>query len=392
MQVIVIGAGIVGLATATKLAEAGHQVQLLDREGVFAGASHRSFAWINANHKLPESYHQLNTAGIHAHAEFQRSVLADRRARGGDEEPWFHHTGSILADFGDSQHESYRQRYHESRELGYPVEMIDRCRLQELEPGVVWPQGLEHALYFPQEGWLDQHGLADQLRRRLAHHGTKVAVREVVEVMPGSQGARVVFNDGSTAEADKVVVAAGAWSREIAEQSGLRIPTVDLGEHSPRVYSLLGLTQPTHANLSRVLVTSRMNVRPRNDGRLWVQVPQMDARVAEGETPELLEETESVMRQRLAEFFDRDITLEKLYYSGRSFPVDGLSIVGYVDEYETVYANVTHSGMTLSMILAELVTHELAGSPSPMLEDFRPQRFESEDIQDADLDYFIGRQ
>ncbi|RMX22941.1 FAD-binding oxidoreductase [Auritidibacter ignavus] len=359
----------------------------------FAGASHRSFAWINANHKLPETYHQLNKAGIHAHAQFQESVLDQRRVEGDSPlQPWFHQTGSIMADLGTERQETYGQRLEESRSLGYPVEVIDRQQLHKLEPSIAWPQDLESALYFPMEAWLDQQGLADELLRQLEHHGVRLTVREVIEVIPGPQGARVVFRDGPQTRGDKVVLAAGAWSRQIGERSGFTIPTADLGEQSTRTHSLIGVTKPTDAMLNRVIISSAMNVRPRNDGRFWVQIPAMEERVVEGETAELLEDTSTVMRQRLREFFGVEIELEKVYYSGRSFPIDGLSIVGYLDDHETIYAEVTHSGMTLAMILAELVEQELSGTPSTMLDNFRPQRFDHGNAPEADWDYFIGKQ
>ncbi|WP_334139264.1 FAD-dependent oxidoreductase, partial [Corynebacterium variabile] len=85
-DVCVIGAGVLGL-TARELASRGHTVTLLDAEAPFAGASHRSFAWINANNKPPHAYHRLNALGMEEHDRLQDEL-------GGQ---WFHRSGSVLA-------------------------------------------------------------------------------------------------------------------------------------------------------------------------------------------------------------------------------------------------------------------------------------------------------
>ena len=67
MHVVVIGAGIVGLTIATNLAERGASVTVLEQDAPGTGTTSTSYAWVNANNKQPESYYQLNLAGLQAH-------------------------------------------------------------------------------------------------------------------------------------------------------------------------------------------------------------------------------------------------------------------------------------------------------------------------------------
>jgi glycine/D-amino acid oxidase-like deaminating enzyme len=56
-------------------------------------------------------------------------------------------------------------------------------------------------------------------------------------------------------------------------------------------------------------------------------------------------------------------------------PGDGLPIVGAVPDYKGVYLLVTHSGITLGPLLAQLVGDEIVtGRISPWLERYRPDR------------------
>src|SRR5699024_10088014 len=52
-RVIVIGAGMVGLATAWHLQERGYEVTVLDREGVAAGSSWGNAGWLTPAKTLP---------------------------------------------------------------------------------------------------------------------------------------------------------------------------------------------------------------------------------------------------------------------------------------------------------------------------------------------------
>ena len=131
----------------------------------------------------------------------------------------------------------------------------------------------------------------------------------------------------------------------------------------------------TDVELTHVIISNRINVRPRHDGRIWVQVPTVEHRVVEGESSALFEEIRAVMEDELVRLFRTQVAIDRVFFSGRSFPEDGRSIVGHVDDAQRVYAAVTHSGMTLAPLIARLTAEELDGKASPLLKDFRPSRF-----------------
>ncbi len=59
----------------------------------------------------------------------------------------------------------------------------------------------------------------------------------------------------------------------------------------------------------------------------------------------------------------------------RPIPADGFSAVGRVASVDGLYVIVTHSGVTLAPILAELAASEVHGAVERLLEPFRPDRF-----------------
>ena len=83
LRCAVIGAGVVGLCVALRLAEAGATVTLLERDEPGCGATRSSFAWLNANNKIPRAYHDLNHAGMRAWA----GLAAEPASRPGTRRP-----------------------------------------------------------------------------------------------------------------------------------------------------------------------------------------------------------------------------------------------------------------------------------------------------------------
>lgn len=398
-DVCVLGAGVLGLTAARELAAQGHTVTLLDDEAPFAGASHRSFAWINANNKPPHAYHRLNALGMAEHDRLQDEL-------GGH---WFHRSGAVLADIDGTPAEraAFRtgrlDRLHAEH---YPVEPVTRDDLADLEPVVDWDDLLpdaDEALFFPDEGYLDADLFAAGLLTDLAAHGVTVQQGRATHIDSTTDSARVILDDGTTLTPDAVVVATGAASR------GFGLPVADLtapGGPTARTHSFLGLTAPTDVPLGRVLVSDRINVRPRHDGRLWVQLPPVEHRVSEAVdapdgpvTQALTDEVRHLMEIDLERLFGTPVPVSTVYLSGRSLPEDGFPLVGFTDPHRRIYALVAHSGMTLSALLGRLVAAELGGADAgaaevaeaaDLLASFRPDREGA--TEPVPSTPFIGRQ
>ena len=86
IKTIVIGAGVMGASVAYRLAQASAEVTVLEATRIGGGTSGISFAWTNAHNKPPKPYHDLNAAGMKAHA-----ALADEFGAA----PWWHGGGSL---------------------------------------------------------------------------------------------------------------------------------------------------------------------------------------------------------------------------------------------------------------------------------------------------------
>ena len=89
VEIVVVGAGIVGASVAYRLACAGAAVTVLDAGRAGGGTSAATFAWINANRKEPLTYYLLNRAGMAEHLLLRREL--------GDGS-WLHLVGNLEWD------------------------------------------------------------------------------------------------------------------------------------------------------------------------------------------------------------------------------------------------------------------------------------------------------
>ena len=102
----VIGAGVLGVCVALRLAEAGAEVTLLEQDRPGQGATRSSLAWLNANNKPPRAYHDLNYTGMQRWAELSASL-------GGP--AWYRPAGNIEWASSRSGHAQLRARVHRLR-------------------------------------------------------------------------------------------------------------------------------------------------------------------------------------------------------------------------------------------------------------------------------------
>src|SRR5271169_7219180 len=161
IKTIVIGAGVMGASVAYRLAQAGAAVTVLEGTRIGGGTSGISFAWTNAHRKPPKPYHDLNVAGMKAHAALAEEFGAT---------PWCHGGGSLEWE-AEADRAAQAENIEQLRSWGYAAEWITLRQVQELEPDID-PATIGDApvAFYPEEGWLDPvvyaHAMLSAVRLR----------------------------------------------------------------------------------------------------------------------------------------------------------------------------------------------------------------------------------
>src|ERR1700733_5642573 len=217
LNVIVIGAGVMGSSAASRLAEAGASVLVLEAGRVGGGPSGISFAWTNAHSKPPRPYHALTVAGMKAHAALRDEFGAT---------PWWHAGGSLEWEPEEAR-AAQAANVAQLQSWGYAAEWITPAQLHELEPDIdLATVGDAPIAYFPEEGWLDPvpyaHAMLAAARRPGARLICDARVAEIV--LTGDRVTGVRMADGTLHAADVVVNCAGRWANDLTHEAGLQLP------------------------------------------------------------------------------------------------------------------------------------------------------------------------
>jgi glycine/D-amino acid oxidase-like deaminating enzyme len=367
MRVVVVGGGVIGAAVAYRLAEAGARVVLLesaDRLG--AGTSGRSFAWTNSNEKTPRPYHDLNVAGMRAHAALRDEFGAL---------PWWHAGGSVEWFAAGELRAAQAARVERLQSWGYSAEWLTPGQLHELEPDVdLAAVGDAPIALYRDEGWLDPIVYLYAMLQAAQRHGATVRTRAHVEhvLLTGGRVSGVALRGGERLSSDVVVNCAGRWADTLAvlDMPAARLPLAP-------TFGLLAFTPPVATGLRRIVRSPFIHLRPDGAGRLVLHSDDADARLtAETTPPSALPIAQDMVRRASAVLPGIGQAAPEAVRIGiRPIPADGLSAVGPMPGVEGYYVVVTHSGVTLSPLLARAAANEIVHhTPEPRLAPFRPGR------------------
>lgn len=365
MKIVVIGAGIIGSSVAYEAAKVGAQVTLLDAGKVAGGASSVSFAWTNATGKRPQSYFNLNVAGMRAHLELSREF---------GNAPWFKQTGSIEWYSREEDWAAQKENADLMQEWGYGVEWLSKSRLEELEPEIDHAAiGDSPLVYYAEEGWVDPVVYAAWLvKAAMQRWNLKVhpfAVVKSVEVENGkAKAVRTV--DGTVHEADAIINCTGSWAANALGD----VPAVPMVSN----IGVLGFTLPVAVALQRQFHMDDLDVRPDGAGRLMIHKISVDSLV-----PEVTELDPKGNEARLLVDAVRKVLptvqatdLESIRTTRRPIPSDNLTCAGWVPGVDGYYVAVTHSGVTIAPYLGRAIADEVVrGQAHDRLAEFRPDRF-----------------
>src|ERR1700760_4228329 len=142
---VVVGAGVLGVTLTARLAEAGAAVTLLEQARPGHAATRSSFAWLNANNKVPRAYHDLNHAGLRAWSGLAGSL---------DRPDWYRPSGHLeWAATADAAAE-LSARVGRLAEWGYPAHLISVADAAGLDPALRLPPEVPAVAWFPEEGYL----------------------------------------------------------------------------------------------------------------------------------------------------------------------------------------------------------------------------------------------
>lgn len=409
-DVLIVGAGVIGLMTALRLLREGRSVRVIDQATPGSGASHGNCGTITPSHAPPVPMpgavlkamrymlksdaplyvkprldtellgwfwrfaHYCNPAAAARATTIRARILLDSRQR----------LGSLIAD--EALHCDFEQQgtwyvFHDAAEmdieqrlaaplkdLGIDSRCIDGGDALRDEPAL--RDGVVGVIEFPGDARLRPDRLIDELVRRVTELGGLIesdcAYRGVT---PQTRGVRVETSRG-TRIADWLLIATGAWSPALLRPLGLRVP-MQPGKGYSMTWSEPALTP------RRSLVLHEASVC----------VTCWDKGFRLGSTMEFSGYDSSLNRTRLdalvrgASRYLHQPTgpeLQEEWYGWRPMMADDLPLIGPVPGQPRVLFAGGHGmmGVSMSATTAQLIADRIAGR-TPCIDDsaFDPARF-----------------
>jgi glycine oxidase len=285
-DLVVIGAGVIGLAIAWRAAGRGLRTVVLEADEPAAGATGVAagmLAPVTEADFGEESLLSLNLASARLYPDF----VAELETASG-RETGYRRTGALNVAVDRDQAEELGRLHELQRSLGLEARWLSARDCRALEPSL--STHIVGGIEAPGDHQVSPRLLANALRAALGREGGSVRPRTRADSIAVEAGetAGVVLESGETLSARTVVVAAGARSAAIGVPAGAAVPVRPVKGQILRLRGEPG-SPPI---VSRIVRTPEVYAVPRANGRLvvgaTVEERGFDAAVTAGGVLELL--------------------------------------------------------------------------------------------------------
>ncbi|CAH1662562.1 Glycine oxidase [Hyphomicrobiales bacterium] len=367
-SVAIIGAGVIGLSIAWRLAQRGLAVTVFDKGDAGQGASHAAAGMLAACAEIEPSEERLLTLNRASQALWP-GFAAELEAASG--EPVELRTeGTLMVALTADDAAKLRNHAELQGRLGLPVSWLSGRDLRRLEPALA--PGVAGGVSSPEDHQVDNRKLAKALRVAALRAGVTLVENTPIEGLSLKDG-RVagVITAAGLHEAGRVVLAAGPWSRGIPGLPAEARPAV-----RPVKGQMLALAMdPAAPLLKHVVWAPGVYLVPRLDGRLivgaTVEEKGFDTAITAGGLLSLLHAAWRALPGI------EELQVLETWVGHRPGSRDDAPIFGAGPVEGLIYATGHHrNGILLTPITARLISDFiLSGKMDPMAEPFGFGRF-----------------
>lgn len=358
MEILIIGGGLLGMLTAREIAKAGKKITLIEKseigtESSWAGGGILSplYPW-----RYSPAVNQLAKWGQQHYPALVKELIDE-----GGMDPEWTCSGMLVLDTDET---TEALRWSEDYKLN--INKVYKNELQRLEPELAWES--EYALWLPEIAQIRNPRFLKSLYYSCQLHG--------VEFLSSLPVSRIIKHNGQVAgvetaskniNADKVIVASGAWSAKILGDMGAN---VDISPVRGQMLMYKGAPDL----IKHIVLSGGHYVIPRRDGHILA-----------GSTLENTGYNKSITeegRAELTRFAERlfpclaDLPIERHWAGLRPGSPDGIPYICKVPACQGLYINSGHyrNGVILGPASARLMA-DIVLERDPVL-DIQPYRID----------------
>ncbi|MDP4264477.1 MAG: FAD-dependent oxidoreductase [Bacteroidota bacterium] len=412
MKVTIIGGGIIGLSSAYYLQRSGWDVTVIDKSDFLDNCSYGNAGYVCPSHFIPLASPgivkqgfklmwssqspfyvepRLNRALFSWGMKFIRSASKENLENAAvplrdiallsqqEYEKWlkefdfsYEHKG-LLEIFQTPENADHAvHTVEKAKQLGLDTELLSYDQLQSLEPHTkINGRG---AILFKCDAHLYPNKLMKGLIAKLKESGVQLLTQEEVTGFEknGSRITRVITRNKNF-DTDKIVIATGAWSREVVQLTGIKLPLIP-----GRGYSVTLEDSPYRVNYPAVLMEGRVAITPMDGNKIrfggTMEITSINK-------PPRMNRVKGILNavKRFYPGFDIPMPAsEKVWYGYRPCSADGLPYIGRVKKWNNLVIATGHAmlGLSLGAGTGKLVSEIINEVPSSMdTTPFEVERF-----------------
>ncbi|MEO3477981.1 FAD-binding oxidoreductase [Phaeobacter sp. CAU 1743] len=408
-QTIVIGAGIVGAATAIWLRRAGHEVTLIDKGEPGMGTSYGNgcilascaivpvttpgllpkgpkylmdpnfplfMRWSYAPKLVPWLVKYLshaNDGDTRRIAKGLTHVIGDSveqhqaLTRGTPAAKWVQESDYCFAYENRAAFDADKYVWDLRREAGFVPELIEGAEVQEREP-ILAPE-MKLLAVMKNHGFILNPGkYVQDLVKLLQEMGGRFVQAEVKDFDLSGGRISAVDTDKGRFECREAVLATGVWSKPLMQKLGLNVPL-----EAERGYHIVFKGPSQTPNNPMMLASGKFVATAMDQGLRCAGVVEFGGLSEEKSKAPL-----ALLRRKVKECFPQMVAESEEEWLGyRPAPSDSLPLIGEVGS-TGVYAAFGHHhvGLTGGAKTGRMVADMIAGQPSNIdLRPYEPDRF-----------------
>lgn len=371
-DVIVIGAGVIGLACAWRISAPGRSVAVID-PAPGSGASWTAAGMLAAVTEFGYGEQSLLALNLEAARRYPGFVADLERAT--DRAVGYERRGTLQVAWDAADLAALQDLHAQHEILGLSAHLVTGRELHRIEPALA--SGLPGALHAPDDHQIDNRALQQALLNAAVRGGTDLLAASVARVdIADDRVTGVILADGRRIPGDCVVVAAGAHTRRLAG-----LPDDLVHAVRPVKGQTLRLHSPGGPLLAHVVRGSvkgtPVYLVPRASGEVVVGASSedvgFDTRPRAGAVYELLRDAFALV-PGLSEWTWDEVSTGLRPGTPDNAPMIGATSIGGLVMATGHYRN----GMLLAPVTADAVAAIVDGrAPAGFLDPFDPQRFAS---------------
>ncbi|WP_350288724.1 FAD-dependent oxidoreductase [uncultured Croceitalea sp.] len=402
-RIVIIGGGIIGLCSAYYLQKEGHEVKILDKSNMNAGASYVNAGYITPSHIIPLASPGMISKGIrymfNARSPFymkprldldflkwawyfkksstkekvekaiplikdinilSRELFHDIKSSGDLGIFHLERKGLLMLYQTHAEGDHELEIAEKAKFLGLEVNHLDKQGIKKIEPNV--SINAVGAVHYECDGHTTPNEFMEKMIDHLLRKGVRICKNEeVIAISSSDQKIDSLQTNLGNYRADEVVFAAGSWTSSLAKKLQISLP-IEAGKGYR-----INVQEPTGITMPAILMEAKVAVTPMTGFTRFAGTMEFS-----GINNTIRRERVDTIAENASKFYEGlEITNDNKAEAAcglRPVTPDGLPYIGKSSNYKNLVIATGHAmmGWSLGPITGKLVTQLISNSKTEL--------------------------